>query len=133
MTAVPAMTSFADHGARLHFSFFPTFWNAVLLSTTTLSESDKRTRRHCSAALRQCRTYHCWLRLSSRLHFPTRGCISLANSFRNFLDILLNMAVRRNTVGIVDVEFYYSCLNTKLNKSYSNISALFLRFIRKRF
>ena len=39
------------------------------------------------------------------LPFPTRGCISLANSCRNFLDLLLNMAVRRNAVDIVDVEF----------------------------
>jgi hypothetical protein len=36
MTTVAAMTSFADHGASLQFSFFSTFWNAVLLSTTTL-------------------------------------------------------------------------------------------------
>lgn len=35
-TAVAAMTSFADHGASLHFSFFPTSWNAVLLLNTTL-------------------------------------------------------------------------------------------------
>jgi len=43
------------------------------------------------------------------------------------------MAVRRNTVDIVDVEFYYSCFNTRLNQSDSNISASFLNVIRKRF
>lgn len=43
------------------------------------------------------------------------------------------MAVRRNTVDIVDVEFYWLCFNTKLSQSDSNISASVISFIRKRF
>jgi hypothetical protein len=80
--AAPAvMTSLADHGACHHLtlsSFFPTFWNAVLLFEVNPARENEVLVVLAAT----------WILLSLRLQFsevPTRGCISLASSCINSL------------------------------------------------